>query len=119
MHQKVGGGSGNNSDSARRDPEPEKQKTAANLGLAETPAAKLCALGHHRAQIAARQTENAERQLRLAAGTVEGVREGGREGGSKKKVLPNHKQDKDIHNVDSRHLHGSFHFKINIYFNAV
>lgn len=88
MHQKVGGGSGNNSDSARRDPEPEKQKTAANLGLAETPAAKLCALGHHRAQIAARQTENAERQLRLAAGTVEGVREGGGEGrreGAKKR----------------------------------
>lgn len=47
----------------------EKQKTAANLSLAAAPAAKLCALGHHGAQIAARQLESAERQPRLAAGS--------------------------------------------------
>lgn len=52
-----------------------KQKTAANLSLAAAPAAKLCALGHHGAQIAARQPESAECQPRLAAGRVEG--EGG------------------------------------------
>lgn len=63
----------------------KKEKTAATFGLAGAPAAKLCALGRHRAQIAARQPEEAERQPRRAVGEVE-RREGWRE---QKKVLAN------------------------------
>lgn len=63
---------------ARDNPEMGKQRTLANLGLDEAPVAKLRTLGHHRTQIAARrrasgakQSENAEHQLRVAAGRVE------------------------------------------------